>query len=260
MSGRLVGKVAIVTAATAGVGREICRTFVRQGARIVVVTGAREAGAGLAAELGGDVACWVAADVSAGATAVAAIAAGESLGPVQVLVNIASADVDVPLLNASEESRERAFDEVFFGPLRTLREAARVMAGHGGGSIVNVPARTAVEKPAGASGVSIRSASQGALESLSRAAAVELAPLGVRVNVIAPGPTRTLGNDDLLAAQPDASRVVMGILRSTPQRRLGLPEDVAAAAVYLASDESRHVTGVVLHVDGGLAAAAAGPA
>jgi NAD(P)-dependent dehydrogenase (short-subunit alcohol dehydrogenase family) len=138
-----------------------------------------------------------------------------------------------------------------------LQEAPGVMAGNGGGSIVNVPARTAIEK---APGASIRSASQGALESLSRAAAVELAPLGVRVNVIAPGPTRTLRNDDLLAAQPEASRVVMGIICSTPQRRLGLPADVAAAAVYLTSDESRHVTGVVLHVDGGLAAAAAGPA
>jgi NAD(P)-dependent dehydrogenase (short-subunit alcohol dehydrogenase family) len=95
---------------------------VRQGARIVVVTGAREAGAGLAAELGGDVASWVAADVSAGATPAAAIAAGESLGPVQVLVNIASADVDAPLLDASEGISQARLRR---GLLRSLADAAR---------------------------------------------------------------------------------------------------------------------------------------
>jgi NAD(P)-dependent dehydrogenase (short-subunit alcohol dehydrogenase family) len=169
-----------------------------------------------------------------------------------VLVNNAGIDLDAPLLDTPAEQVRRAFEVNFFGALSMLQEAARAMAQNGGGSIVNVSSRTA---SAGVPGMSVYGATKGALESLSRAAAVEMAAQQVRVNVVAPGLTRTRMNEEWLAERPDPKAFLDGVLQTIPQRRLGLPEDVAAAATYLASDESRHVTGATLAIDGGYTAA-----
>jgi NAD(P)-dependent dehydrogenase (short-subunit alcohol dehydrogenase family) len=251
MSGRLAGKVAVVTGATAGIGEEISRAFVREGARVVLVARTGDALAKLAAGLGGAASC-VAGDVAHPATAVAASEEAARLGGLDALINNAGIDLDAPLLETAAEQTRRVFEVNFFGALSMLQETARRMASSGGGSIVNISSRTAT---AGVPGMAVYGATKGALESLSRAAAVELAAQHVRVNVIAPGLTRTRMNEEWLAGRPDPEAFLEGVLQTIPQRRLGLPEDVAAAAIYLASDESRHVTGATIAIDGGYTAA-----
>ncbi|MBO0744279.1 MAG: SDR family oxidoreductase [Candidatus Dormibacteraeota bacterium] len=247
----MAGKVAVVTGASAGIGAAVSHAFVREGARVVLVARTDAALSELAARLGGAATC-VAGDVANPATAVAASDQAERMGGLDVLVNNAGIDLDAPLLDTPAEQTRRVFEVNFFGALSMLQEAARRMAGAGGGSIVNVSSRTAT---AGVPGMAVYGATKGALESLSRAAAIELAAQQVRVNVIAPGLTRTRMNEEWLAGRPNPEAFLDRVLQTIPQRRLGLPEDVAAAAIYLASDESRHVTGATLAVDGGYTAA-----
>jgi NAD(P)-dependent dehydrogenase (short-subunit alcohol dehydrogenase family) len=102
--------------------------------------------------------------------------------------------------------------------------------------------------------MSLYSASKGALASLTRAAAVEWAPLGIRVNAVAPGLTDTPLARAWFDQQPEPESFRQGVEAAIPQRRLATPEDVAAAVLFLASDDSRHVTGVTLAVDGGYTA------
>lgn len=252
MTGRLDGKVAIVTGATAGIGEAVSRAFAREGARAVLLV-ARTRGPleRLAAELGPSAAPH-AGDVSDQATARAAVARATELGGLDVLVNNAGLDLVAPVTETSETDARRIFDVNLFGALFLLQEAARALAARGGGSIVNVSSRTAT---AGVPGMAVYSASKGALEALSRAAAVELAPHQVRVNVVAPGLTRTRMNEEWVGAQEDPAAFMRQLEARIPQRRLAQPEDVAAAVVYLASDEARHVTGATLAVDGGYTAA-----
>jgi NAD(P)-dependent dehydrogenase (short-subunit alcohol dehydrogenase family) len=247
---RLDGKVAIVTGATKGIGAAIARAFANQGARQVLVARNRELGDQLAAELG-DLAQFVAGSVADRATAEAALARASELGGVDVLVNNAGVDLTGDLLESTEEDVRRVMEINFFGALWMFLAAARQM-GDRGGSIINVTSRLA---SIGVPTMGIYSASKGALLALTRAAAVELAPQGIRVNAIAPGMVETPLLRDYIASQPDAEQTRRRLTDAIPQGRFGLPEDVAAAAVYLASDESSHVTGASIPVDGGYTAA-----
>ncbi|MGH7912156.1 MAG: SDR family NAD(P)-dependent oxidoreductase [Candidatus Dormibacteraceae bacterium] len=251
MTGRLQGKVAIVTGATVGIGEEVSRAFVREGARVVLVARTRDMLERLAAELGPDATAHP-GDVGDPSTARSAVRRAAELGGLDILVNNAGLDLNAPVLETSEADARRIFQINVFGALFMLQEAGRELARRGGGAIVNVSSRTAT---AGVSGMAVYGASKGALEALSRAAAVELAPQQVRVNVVAPGLTRTRMNDEWLAAQPDPAAFLRDLQAAIPQGRLARPEDVAAAIVYLASDEARHVTGATLAIDGGYTAA-----
>jgi NAD(P)-dependent dehydrogenase (short-subunit alcohol dehydrogenase family) len=253
VSGRLAGKVAIVTGATEGIGHAIALAFAREGARQVLV--ARRAGPGeeLVAELGEERAAFVAGDVGDPATAERAVAeAGERFGALDVLVNNAGLDLSgVPLLETTDTKAREIFDANVFGALHMLLAAARAMDGRGG-SIVNVTSRLA---HVGLPGSAVYGASKGALSSLTRGAAVEWAPRGIRVNEVAPGLTETPMISVWVAAQPEPEAFRAERERSIPLGRFAEPEDVAAAVVYLASDESTSVTGARIAVDGGYTAA-----
>jgi NAD(P)-dependent dehydrogenase (short-subunit alcohol dehydrogenase family) len=249
---RLEGKTAIVTGGTDGIGLEVCRAFVREGANVVAVARRAEPGARLAAELG-EACAFLAGDVADPAVAQRAVTeASARFGQLDVLVNNAALDLSgVDLLDTTLDDARRIFDPNFFGALSMLQECARVMRS-AGGSIVNVTSRTAL---VGVPGSAVYGASKGALESLTRAAALEFARFGIRVNSVAPGLTETPMISTWVAAQPEPEAFRARVLASIPQQRLAQPEEVAAAIVYLSSNEALSVTGACLSIDGGYTAA-----
>jgi len=250
MTGRLSGKTAIVTGGTQGIGLAIVRLFIAEGACVVVV--ARNApGEELTRELGQDRCIFRQGDVTLEDTARLTVAeAIARFGSLDVLVNNAGIDWTGDLIGATLSDFERVIAVNLLGPFLMLREAACAMRKEGG-SIVNVTSRTA---SVGVPTMSLYSASKGALASLTRAAAVEWAPLGIRVNAVAPGLTDTPLARAWFDKQAEAESFRRGVEATIPQRRLATPEDVAAAVLFLASDDSHHVTGVTLAVDGGYTA------
>ena len=249
--GRLAGKVAIITGATSGIGTVTARRFVDEGARVVLCGRSEAAGAAIAQELGSDRAELVLGDVTAPSTASAAVAAAERFGHLDILVNNAAMDYTSDLYATDVEDVRRVLEVNFVGPFLMLQAAARAMRGRGG-SIVNIGSRLAT---IGVKTMSVYGAAKGALTSFTRGAAIDLAADGIRVNTVAPGfvDTPLFGAWAAEQADPEGARAAQEA--KIPQGRLATPDDVAAAIVFLASDESAHVTGALLAVDGGYTAA-----
>jgi NAD(P)-dependent dehydrogenase (short-subunit alcohol dehydrogenase family) len=175
-----------------------------------------------------------------------------AFGALDVLVNNAGEDYTRPLLDAPLQDVRQVFETNFFAAFRMLQAAALTMRERGGGSIVNVTSRLAV---IGVDTMTVYGASKGALLTLTRGAAVELAPANIRVNAVAPGLTATPLYVAYLSRQQDPHATEAKARSSIPQGRVAEPADVAAAIAYLASDEAGHVTGHSLAVDGGYTAA-----
>ena len=250
--GRLEGKVAIVTGATEGIGAAVARLFAAEGARQVLVARRMQPGRNMVKELGEWCARFLSADVADEPTATAAVrTALEDFGRLDVLVNNAAMDLVRDILDTRRDDLERLFAPNFFGAFAMLREAGRVMCERGGGSIVNVTSRNA---SVGVPSMGAYAAAKGALLTLTRIAAVEWASAGVRVNAVAPGLTDTPLIRAWVDGQPDPAAFEAGLVTSVPLGRMARPEDVALAILYLASDESAHVTGTSIPVDGGYTA------
>jgi NAD(P)-dependent dehydrogenase (short-subunit alcohol dehydrogenase family) len=247
----VAGKVAIVTGATSGIGESTAHLFAREGACVVLVARGVERGNALAASIGQERSTFVAGDVTDPSTARLAVEAAQRFGPLDILVNNAGVDFTSDLLDTSVDDMRRILDVNYIGAFLMLTEAARAMRGKGG-SIVNVSSRTAT---VGVPTMTVYGASKGALNSLSRGAAVELAPLGIRVNVVAPGLTETSMVETWINTQAHPATFKRDVLSTIPQQRLGTPEEVAQAILYLASDEAAHVTGALIAIDGGYTAA-----
>jgi NAD(P)-dependent dehydrogenase (short-subunit alcohol dehydrogenase family) len=243
-------RVAIVTGATAGIGEATTRRLIASGATVVALARDRARGEALAEELGGRMR-FLAGSVTDRDAVGECVDLARTLGGPQILVNNAGIDYNHDVLEADEEDVRRVFETNVFGALWMLQEAGAVMARAGSGSIVNVSSRLAsVAIPEG----SIYSATKGALLALTRGAAIDLAPRGVRVNAVAPGLVGTQMVDDWLAAQPNAEEFRRQRTSSIPQGRLASVGEVAAVICFLASDESSHITGASIPVDGGYTA------
>jgi len=250
------GKVVLVTGATSGIGRATALAFARGGAAVVAVGRDHERGAAVVAECaalerGGAV--FVAADLTEpGAVAAAVGQAVERFGRLDIAFNNAGwQEPRAPL----DEQPDTAFDHVFATNVRALFEAMKaeiaVMRGHargqGGGVIVNNASVSGVRNPN--PGLALYSASKAAAVSLTRSAAMEYAPLGIRINAVSPG--RIVTPMMLGSKIADMGVVAAGL----PARRLGEAEEVANAVLWLASDAASFVVGHNLCVDGGFLAA-----
>jgi 3-oxoacyl-[acyl-carrier protein] reductase len=234
----LEGKVALVTGGSRGIGRAIALELGRAGADVVVGyrTGRDEAEA-VASEVGGRA---VEADVSDAGSAKALV---EAAGELDVLVNNAGLTRDGLLVRMSDEDWRSVIDTNLSSVFYTCRAAARGMMRKRAGAIVNISSIVGVH---GNLGQTNYAASKAGIIGFTKSLARELGSRNVRANVVAPGYVTTQLTDVL----PDQAKETM--LTATPMGRLGDPEDVAGSVRFLCSDEARFVTGVVLHVDGGL--------
>ncbi|MGN0062985.1 MAG: SDR family NAD(P)-dependent oxidoreductase [Nocardioides sp.] len=245
-AGRLSGRIAVVTGGGDGIGAGIVRRFAAEGAKVVVAEINETTGKAVAEEVGG---LFVRVDVSDREQVEGMVAtAVAELGSIDVLVNNAWGGVPGGLgrvENKSDEQVQRGFAVGYWGPFWAMRAAYPHMKAAGWGRVVNMCSLNGVNAHMGS--LEYNSAKE-ALRTLSRTAAREWAPSGVTVNVIAPG-ARSAAFERVAAANPEIAAAADS---ANPMGRMGDPyDDVAPVAVFLASDESRYLTGNTLFVDGG---------
>jgi NAD(P)-dependent dehydrogenase (short-subunit alcohol dehydrogenase family) len=249
-------QVVLVTGASRGIGRATARAFAAEGAQVILNYRSDKAGAQAAlAEItaGGGRATLLQADVSQPAEVARMVEAIEDhLGAIEVLVNNAGAVNRQPFLDVSLEELDAVFATNVRGVFYLSQLVARRMARRGRGAIIHVSSILAQQTIAGRTAYA---ASKGAVESLTRAMALDLAPHGIRVNAVAPGLIRT---EMLLDALPDPA-LQEQLQRYIPFGRFGNPDEMADAIVFLASPAARYITGVLLPVDAGLRVLEAGP-
>jgi 3-oxoacyl-[acyl-carrier protein] reductase len=239
----LTGKTAFVTGSTRGIGLSIARTLHAAGARVAIVGRDQAKAAGVAAGLG-ERAVGVGCDVADAGQVEAAITAAESaLGPIDILVNNAGLTRDNIVLRLSDSDWDAVLDANLKGAFHTIRAVIKGMMKRRAGRIINI---TSVVGLTGNKGQANYAASKAGLIGLSKSVAREYASRGVLVNCIAPGFIET----DMTAALPPEARAAL--LEQIALGRLGQPEDIAAAALFLASDLAGYITGQVLVVDGGM--------
>lgn len=245
MPGQLEGKVAIVTGAARGIGRAIAARFAREGASVIlddVNDTAGEAAAAAIAADGGRVR-YVHGDVSKlDDVAALARAAEQAFGPVDIVVNNALP----PSRHVLENDWDPVMDVCLKGPWLLMKAVLPGMIERRGGSIVNI---SSVNALAGFGEEHVYSAAKAGLIGLSRSMAVRYGARGIRINVICPGTIVTETWTPMLERQPDLHERLVELY---PIGRLGRPDDIAGAALYLAGPDSGFTTGSVMVVDGGI--------
>jgi NAD(P)-dependent dehydrogenase (short-subunit alcohol dehydrogenase family) len=249
--GRVDDKSVVLTGGASGIGRASARMLAAEGAA-VVIGDVDEAAAGVAEEIreAGGRATFVPTDVRSwdDVQHLVEAAVGEH-GRLDVIVNNVGVAIAGSAGEMSEEDWNRVLDVNLSGVWRGMRLAIPAMLKTGGGSIVNV---SSVQSLVGFVGWSGYAASKGGINALTQQAAVEYAPQGIRVNAIIPGTILTGMNEGILEEHPDPDALMSQWTAMHPIGRIGRPEEVATAIVYLASDESSFVTGMLLRVDGGM--------
>ena len=246
---RLAGKVALVTGAQQGIGKAIALAYGREGASVVINYLDNQAAAEeIASQIRalGQRAVPMAGDVARAADVRRMVEAGESLGGIDILVNNAGIFPRVEFLDMTEVQWDEVLNVNLKGTFLCTQAVAQKLVERGStGAVINLASSAAFRSsPRGVHYV----ASKAGIVGVTRATALELAPYRVRVNAIAPGTTDT--------AQPRygmSEEELQAAGRQVPLGRMGTPEDVADLAVFLASEEARHITGQTLHVNGGMA-------
>jgi NAD(P)-dependent dehydrogenase (short-subunit alcohol dehydrogenase family) len=246
--GRLEGKIAVVTGANSGIGLASARRFAAEGAQ-VVITGRRQQELDKAVELiGGDVLA-VQGDISNLSDLDRLFDTVRSeKGHIDVLLANAGLGALEPLGKISEASFDKVFGVNVKGTLFTVQKALPLM--RSGGSIILTASTTATK---GTAAFSVYSASKAAIRNFARSWAIDLRGTGIRVNVLSPGPTETPGLMNGLARSGMKDAMVAGLIAQTALGRMGDSDEVAAVALFLASDDSSFMTGSEVSVDGGLA-------
>lgn len=244
---RLESKVAVITGAARGMGAATARAFVNEGARVVLVDKRDDLGAALAHELGDD-AVYHSADVTELDDWLhIAELLRERFGGADVLVNNAGIIRVKPLLETDLDLFHKVLDTNLVSVFLGIRTIAPLVGERGGGSIINVSSPQGLE---GRANMSAYTASKFGVRGLTRTAAIELGPMGIRVNCVIPGPIRTAMTERAGWEDADYDRAYGGY----PLGRMGRPEEVAAVTLFLASDESSFCTGADFVADGGVLA------
>jgi NAD(P)-dependent dehydrogenase (short-subunit alcohol dehydrogenase family) len=248
MTGKLAGKVAIVTGGNSGIGLATAKRFVDEGAH-VFITGRRQAQLDAAVkEIGHDVTA-VQGDVATPADLDRLYAVvKETKGHIDIVFANAGAAEFVPLGEITEEHFDRIFNANVKGLLFTVQKALPLLR-DGGSIILNASIVASTGTPA----FSVYSATKAAVRSFARTWILDLKERKIRVNAISPGPIRTPGLMSLAHDAEQTAQMEASFVARVPLSRMGTPDEIAKAAVFLASDDSSFVTGTELFVDGGFA-------
>ncbi|MEX2514970.1 MAG: SDR family NAD(P)-dependent oxidoreductase [Candidatus Paceibacterota bacterium] len=239
---RLENKVAVVTGSNSGIGKRICERFLEEGAKVVFSDIAEEPSEGI--DMSSENTSYVQCDVSdSGAVRDLVQQTIDSYGQLDVMVNNAGVGDAQGIADVTDENWERVIGVNLSGTMYGMREAAKAMQQEGG-AIINM---SSILGKVGFAGALSYCASKGGVVQLTHAGALDLADNEIRVNAIAPGFIKTAMTREMLE-NDDFRNFVES---STPLGHVGAVDDIANAAVYLASDEAVYVTGEVLYVDGG---------
>jgi NAD(P)-dependent dehydrogenase (short-subunit alcohol dehydrogenase family) len=244
--GKLNGKVALITGAGGGIGRAAALLFAQEGAKVVVGNRNEKAGAETVAliEAKGGTAAFQRTDISRQGEAQALVAfAVRKFGGLHVAFNNAGTEGrSGPIVESQESDYDAVFETNVRGTWLALRAEVSAIVNSGGGAIVN---NSSVLGSKGFAGAALYGATKAAVEAMTRALAVELAKAKVRVNNVAPGPVATGMLDRFTGGNTSA------VVAMIPMGRIGAVEEIARAALFLASDDASFITGQTLTVDGG---------
>jgi NAD(P)-dependent dehydrogenase (short-subunit alcohol dehydrogenase family) len=238
-------KIAIVTGGGSGLGLAIAHKFVQQNIH-TIITGRNEDKLNQAAKELGDLCIPLAFDMNNLSLIPQKVKyIQETYGVIDVLVNNAGVNLKKDLVDVTDEEFQNIIQTNVLGVFAISREVAKIMLAQSHGSIINI---SSMASQYGIPKVIAYTASKSAIEGMTRAMAVELSPAGIRVNCIAPGFIATKMSATALNNDPERKDRV---LKRTPMGKLGIPEDIANTAYFLASDASAFITGTVIPVDGG---------
>jgi NAD(P)-dependent dehydrogenase (short-subunit alcohol dehydrogenase family) len=256
MAGRLEGKVALITGAAGGIGRASALLFAREGAKIVATDrdlAGSEQTVSLVKEAGGEAFAFQLEVTDAAQVEGAIQAAFDRFGRLDVLFNNAgTGERAVSVMDLAEGEWDRVMAVNVKGVFLGIKYGAAAMLKAGiKGSIINT---ASVAGLVGFAGHAAYSASKAGCLHLTKVAALELSRSNIRVNALAPAFTATAMVDELAAASRNPERAMQKLAQAIPMGRLGTPEEIANAALFLASDESSFMTGAVVTLDGGLTA------
>lgn len=242
MAGSEHPRVALVTGGARGIGRAIVRALAADGCRVVA--------GDILDDAVDEAALSVKLDVTDGASVDAAVARVErEVGPIEILVNNAGWDEFHPFLETGEEFWDRIIEVNYKGCLRVSRRVVPGMVSREYGRVVNLASDAA---RVGSSMEAVYAGAKAGVIAFGKTLAREVARHGVTVNAVCPGPTETPLLEGLVGAGDDGAKMVEALRRAVPMRRLGRPEDIAAAVAFLASDGAGFITGQTLSVSGGL--------